>query len=294
MSRELSIPPLRELPPGRLVRRAAHLRAELAREQQRPLGLTRSRTTLLAFAALLALTAALVATPAFGLRQRISHLFASEKQQHPPELVQRLFRNMYDARPDDATGVIPGKARVAIRMAVPGFGHKTIWVAPTRAGGFCWSLRCNRIRKSRFQATIEIAGPTSTNSSPRAGSSDQHVFFMGSTIIPAAHSVQMRFENGDVEPIQLVWVSKPIDAGFFLYVLPRSHWKPGERPVALAVKDARGRALARDTKIGGFFRTAQRYGLAPPPKGLSRWWLLLAVIPAIVVGGALWRRRVRG
>jgi hypothetical protein len=292
MSGELSIPPLRELPPGRLVQRIDHLRAELAGEQ-RPLGITRKRTALLAFGALLALAAALLATPAFGLRERVSHLFASDKEQHPPALIQRLFRNMYDARPDEATGVIPGKARVAIRSAIPGFGHKTLWVAPTRAGGFCWSLRCNRTRRSRFQATLEITGPTSTNSSPRAGSADQHVFFVGATIIPAAHSVEMQFEDGDVEPIPLVWVSKPIDAGFFQYLLPRSHWKPGERPVALVVKDAAGRELARDTMIGAYFRESQRYGLAPPPKGLSHWWFLLAVVPAIVLAGVMyWRRRV--
>jgi hypothetical protein len=292
MSSELRVPSPRDLPTGRLAARAQHLRAEIAREPRAGAG----RRRLVAAAALLVvIAAALLATPAFGLRDRIVDLFAAGQpgRQKPPELIQRYFENLYDARPDEATGVEAGKARIAIRLAVPGFGHETLWVAPTRAGGFCSTIGCNRTRSRRFEVQLQIAGPTSRNSQPIPGSRDQHVFFLGDTSLPKARGIVIRFEDGGFERTPLVWVSKPIDAGFFLYPLPKSHWKPGERPVAIEVEGAQGHRLARDDRIGSWFRDAQRTGLAPPSKELDRLWLLLPLAAALLTAATLvdWQRR---
>ncbi|MFL5922028.1 MAG: hypothetical protein ACJ75Q_04560 [Gaiellaceae bacterium] len=293
MSSELSAPPPRDLPLGRLAARAQHLRAEIARQ---PVGRFADRKRLVAAVAIVvALAAALLATPAFGLRDRIVNLFAVEQpeRQRPPELIQRYFRNMYDARPDESTGVVASKARVAIRLAIPGYGHKTLWVAPTRAGGYCSNVGCNRTRSTPFEVQMQIAGPTSVNSSPMAGSRDQHVFLLGDTSLQKARGITIRFEDGGFERTPLVWVSKPIDAGFFLYLLPKSHWKPGERPIAIEVDDAKGRTLARDYRIAGYFIESQLAGLAPPPKELNRLWLLLPFAVALLTAATLvdWRRR---
>ena len=150
MSSELWIPSPRDLPSGRLAARAQHLRSEIGRQPRPGAG----RRRLIAVAALVVVTAAaLLATPAFGLRDRIVNLFAAEQPERtrPPELIQRLFENMSDARPNESTGVVAGKARIAIRLAIPGFGHKTLWVAPTRAGGFCSNVGCNRTRSKPFE-----------------------------------------------------------------------------------------------------------------------------------------------
>jgi len=73
-----------------------------------------------------------------------------------------------------------------------------------------------------------------------------------------------------------------------------SHWEAGRRPVAIAVSDGRGHELARDSRIGSWFRQAQRSGLAPPANGLNRRWLL---VPLAVLLGAFvfvfWWRRAR-
>jgi len=286
MSTELWVPPPRDLPSGRLASRAQHLRAEIVREPR----VGTRRTRLLAAAALLVvMAAALLATPAFGLRDRIVDLFTVEQpeRQRPPELIQRYFENLYDARPDESTGVVAGKARIAIRLAIPGFGHKTLWVAPTRAGGFCSNVGCNRTTSKSFETQLEIGGPTSRNSQPIPGSRDQHVFFKGDTTLPKARGIAIRFEDGSFERTPLVWVSKPIDAGFFLYLLPKSHWKPGRRPVAIVVDDAKGHELARDLRIGSYFREAQRTGLAPPPKELNRLWLLVPFAAALLAAAVL-------
>jgi hypothetical protein len=298
MNHEYAIPPLRELPPARLARRSAHLRAEIAREQPSSRLLTPRRSLVLA-ALVLALGAVLVATPAFGLRDQLVRLLTAEKHERPPAVILRYFTNLNQAPANIAPGVIPAKARIAMAVSIPHYGHKVLWVAPTRAGGFCsWPPGgCDRDRSIPFSDTLEVAGPTSRNSSPAPGSGDVHVFFVGDTIVRGAAAVAIRFEDGSSTHTQLVWVSKPIDAGFFVYVLPKAHWKVGKRPVALVVEDARGHELARSTRAAGYFRDTQSMGLAPPSAAESHtnplWFVIPAAAAAVAAAALLawWRRR---
>jgi hypothetical protein len=287
-----SPPPLRDLPAGRLQLRTEQLLADLDTG-----GACRRRALVLAAAAL-ALAAALLATPAFGLGDYLSHLIAARHPAHrPPELIQRMFQNMYDARPDNATGVMPAKARVAISLTIPGFGHKNLWAAPTRSGGYCSSLGCNRTRSEPFRVELDVGGATSAHAAVQ-GSRDQHVFIKGDTILRNARRIAIQYESrSDLPPLlhgdpkRLVWIKKPIDAGFFLFELPKSHWEQGRRPVAIAVYDSKGRALYRDTSIGPLFLELQREGYAPPAKRFDRVWLLVPLAALLgALAHALWRR----
>jgi hypothetical protein len=298
MSSETFLPPFRELPPARLSQRAQHLRAEVTRQQQ-PARARIGRARILALAALaLALAAVLLATPAFGLRSHIVHLFTADEQ-HPPELIQQFFRNQATGPIGTTDKVVPAKARVALAASVPGYGSRVLWVAPTKAGGFCstW-IGCNARRTIRFQANLMIAGPTSRNSQPMPDSPNVHVFFEGQTILRAAASAVIRFEDGSSDRVRIVWVPKPIDAGFFIYELPKAHWKAGKRPVALSVEDANGDGLARNAAIGRYFREAQRAHLAPPSAAESNsipiWFILLLAAAFIAATGlTVWALRVR-
>jgi hypothetical protein len=283
---EHSIPPARDLPPGRLVQRAEHLRAELGRPRTRPYALA---------ALAIAVLAVVVATPAFGLQGHIIHLFASSNRR-PPESIQRFFRNLPLLEPGERRKpdwVVADKARVAVALRIPGYGTKRLWVAPTRNGGFCAGTLngCDRYRRRPFFTTLEATAPTE-----RSG----HIWFLGDTLVHGARIV-VRFEDGSSERIPLAWVSRPIDAGFFLYDLPRAHWKIGKRPVALTVEDARGNQLARSTKAPGYLRELQASGFAPrSPGGTSHMllWIILAaaMLLAAVLGTAFlspgWARRV--
>jgi hypothetical protein len=273
---EHSIPPLRDLPPGRLAQRAEHLRGEVSSR--------RTRVYALAAAAAIAILAVIVATPAFGLQDHLAHLFSSSNQRRPPELIQRYFRNL-DVYPGGANGVIPSKARIAIEVRVPGYGTKTIWVAPTRNGGFCSTAGCDRDRRMPFHTTLVISGPTSRNSQPRPHSWDVHVFLEGDTLIHRAAPVAVQFEDLSWERTPLVWVSRPIDAGFFLYELPKAHWKIGKRPIMLAVEDAHGRPLAESSEAAGYFLQSQAYGLAPSGSSShTLLWVLLAAAGGLLTG----------
>jgi hypothetical protein len=257
MSSELLIPSLRDLPPSRLAQRSDHLRSEIALRPRRP----RACAQLLVFAALvIALATVLLATPAFGLRDHIVRFFASDRR--PPELIVRYFENQNVAPPGSAPGVIASKARVALVPYIPGYGKEIIWVAPIRAG-FCSTNACDRDRSTLFNATLSITGPTSRNSQPAPGSRDVHVLFEGDTIFHRAARVAIRFEDGSSETTPVVWAKKPIDADFFVYELPKEHWKLGKRPVLLAVEDASGNELASQTEVASSFVDSQRLGFAP-------------------------------
>ena len=254
MNTESLVPPLRELPPGRLGRRAQHLRAEISGDEKYGVGRTRAMAIA---AAGLALLAVLLATPSFGLRDSIVHVFAAANQR-PPELIQTYFKN------NGTTGVLPGKAREAIRLSIHGYGTKSLWVAPTRSGGYCTMFGCNPHRERPFDVSMEVTGPNS-KSPPRPGSRDLHVFIEGATPLRGAARVAIRFGDGNSVRTPLVRVPKPIGAGFFVYELPKDHWDAGKRPVSLAVESADGKELARDTKIVRYMRDGLAKMLAPPP-----------------------------
>lgn len=285
------IPAPRDLPPGRLGQRAEHLRAELGRSD-------RTRPYALAAVVAAAILAVVLAVPAFGVQGRIVDFFTAKKQP-PPELIQRRFQNL-DEAPSGSRGIVPTRARIAVALRVPGFGTETLWVAPARTGGFCTTENCDLHRQTAFKSTLLISGPSRRHSQPMPGSPDVHVLFEGYTVLHSAARIAVRFEDGGSDFVPMVWVSKPIDAGFYMYELPKAHWKVGKRPVAFVVEDAHGKQLALDTKVAGYFRQAQSTGLAPSSAADSSHtllWIILgvAVVLAAAVGSALvwprWARR---
>ena len=252
-----SIPPLRDLPQGRLELRSQHLRAEL---RGTPRHDARRRRSLVLVAAAVLIVATLLVTPAFGLRDQLAHLFGADKR--PPDVVVGYFK---DQDPQGIQGLRPAKARLVSALSIRGFGPITIWAAPTRHGGFCTtasSSTCKSHGTAPFDATLTVTPAT------RNGSYDDprgvHVIVRGDTLVHGAASLAAHYEDGSVERTRISWAAEPIDAGFFIYEIPRDHWEPGKRLVALVVESANGRVLARDAKMAGYFRHVQRDGLALP------------------------------
>lgn len=260
MSYVQPIPPLRALPQGRLALRSQHLRAELGRPPERT---HRRRKALVLVAAAVVLAATLLATPALGLRDGLAHLFGADKP--PPYVIQHYFTN---EDPLGVKGLLPAKARLVSALAIPGFGHMTIWAAPTKDGGFCSTAgsdsTCKPHGTPRFDATLIVTGPTSRKGPDSREPRDVHVIVRGITLARGAANLTAHYEDGTVERTPISWVGKPIGAGFFLYEIPQGHWEPGKRLIALAVENADGRVLTRDTKLAGEFRDVQKDGLALP------------------------------
>jgi hypothetical protein len=206
--------------------------------------------------AAVALAAALLVTPAFGLRGQLAHLFTSGKPAPAPVVRGFAGLDVY-APPGMATGVIAAEARSVMEVHLSTGKTETLWVAPTRAGGFCMGLGgpggCDRDRVLRFSPEISIPRISAEGEITAAP-----VIISGSTLVPGATTMEVRFDDGGYATTPVVWVSQPIDAGFFVYEVPRQHWAVGRRPTLLLLEDEAGHELARNTELGGAFNDGIR------------------------------------
>jgi hypothetical protein len=254
MSTEAFIPQPRELPARRLAERAKHLRRELGRSHP-----TRPRPRSIAIALAVLALGVLLVTPAFGLHDQIAHLFGAK----PPSVIERYFSN--DPGMPSGTEVLAKQARLAVQISVSGYGHQSLWVAPIKGGGFCSTApSCDPDRSVPLLANLRVAGLTSRSAPDPRDPRDVHVFIEGDTLVPEAENLAAHYEDGSVDRTPIVWMGTPVNAGFFIYEVPKSHWEPGKRLVALTAESADGRVLARDTKSARYFRWVQKGNLALP------------------------------
>jgi hypothetical protein len=148
-----------------------------------------------------------------------------------------------------APGVLPHQTRRIESFRIDGKEH-VLWVAPTKQGGFCatWSRLgggCRANRHDRFAKEIDVQG--SGRSIPRASKvflrSSAALF--GSFFYDAAARVEVSYADGSAAEAPFVWVTAPIDAGFFHFQVPGTHRLPGHWPIAVTLRDEEGHSLAR-------------------------------------------------
>lgn len=225
------------------------------RRLARPRRASRRRVALAAAAAV-ATTA--LAAPAFGLGDNLVGWLANDPA--PPK-VQRSFGRLEEgASRGFAPGVIAADTR---KMVLP--SGLVLWVAPTKGGGFCLSVAggggsCDAERTLEFWPVFSIGRDVT----PEGVIRGEPVLIHGSTTLADAATVEIRFEDGASVTVPVVWVSEPIDAGFFGYEVPRTNWAVGHRPTLLVLRDAQGRELRRDSSAfaAPSFRRGPSTGLA--------------------------------
>lgn len=222
---------------------AINVRARrLAAMSDLPAAARRSRRPALALAAILA-GAALVATPAFGLHQKLVGFLEGEEA---PRRVETAF-GMLDvgAPPGMAPGVIAEQAREATSFPLSEGGRTVLWVAPTKTGGFCHFFS-GALGGCRSKAENSAASPYVIGFG-MTGPRGRVPFVIGGDISAASdvETLKLRFADGDETTIPIVWVSAPIEAGFYLYEVPREHWEAGSRPALLIGLGADGAEVAR-------------------------------------------------
>jgi hypothetical protein len=220
--------------------------------------LTRRRVLLVALA--VAIAGALIATPAFGLRGLISGLFGrtnvSFTGKTAPLEVKRDFYDLGLGAPSTmAPHAIAAETR---RVASFRVGPKThvLWVAPTRSGGFCWEFSgafggCLTHRHQRpgqklpagyvnagvlSVTELEVRSPAGVGFPSQIG---------GAILTPKAYALTVDFADGTKMQLPFYYVSKPIDAGFFLAAIPARHRMWRTRAIATVLQDKRGRVLSR-------------------------------------------------
>jgi hypothetical protein len=151
-------------------------------------------------------------------------------------------------------GVIPNSARRVLELSHDG-KVSVLWVAPTKGGGFCfeWTDVGGGCVKDR---TVPSAEPEPSSGdvdpfvlgllvSPDARGVLQH--FDGHLMAPEAERLLVEYADGEETEIPFVWVSRPIDAGFYLYSVPTEHRRPGHQVTAITAEDEDGGVVARET-----------------------------------------------
>jgi hypothetical protein len=145
-----------------------------------------------------------------------------------------------------APGVLPHEMRRITALRVNGKWH-TLYVAPTKQGGFCalWSNLgggCRADRHAKSASHLDAGGLVG----PHGLEVLQGSFFQA-----AGDRLRLTFKDGAKVDVPFVWVTAPIDAGFYLYRVPDAHRAEATRAVTLSLYDKDGKLIAREPIIGG-------------------------------------------
>lgn len=226
-------------------------------------GATRGRLTrraVLVAAVAAALLLFTLATPAFGLRQVLIDLVTYENHggredvrfsegTEAPLVTKRRFAELGRAGPWENFRVQAARTR---RFLVDtGQRERVLMLAPTSRGGFCYRLQgaggqCQR--NSRPPAEM----PEATWWYRSRQLSGERVLVRGVTgtvLDERIVRLSLEFNDGHDVDLPFVWVSAPINAGFFAYEVPRDRQEEPRIPIALAGYDARGNVVYRKEAI---------------------------------------------
>lgn len=189
-----------------------------------------------------------VAAPAFGLgRYAIDWLSADRA----PDRVQLDFAQLGVGAPKGMDPrIVPNAAR-KVTVVTLADGPHTLWVAPTKSGGFCetWSGMWGGCRSRHAPAALPAPGSQELRSW-ELGMTVQQVdgattWLGGSLLASDAVRLVVDYEDGASDEIPFTWVSSPIDAGFYVYEVPAEHRAFGHRAAVLRAVDANGDDVAR-------------------------------------------------
>lgn len=131
-----------------------------------------------------------------------------------------------------------GPAREVMRAQIAGEAQP-LWVVPTTEGGFCYRLlfatSCPDVRQ---RDPIGITGLASADG-------DGFDWIAGPVSDGAVQEVELVYQDGERAKVPFVWVSAPIDAGFYAYDVPKEHQESGDHIKAVLGLDADRKIVAR-------------------------------------------------
>ena len=228
------------------------------------LPVVRRRWPLVAIGVAAVLVAILVATPAWALVRDVLPFWG---QASAPSSVKVEFSRMNrgPAPADMSPQAVSGDSR-EIEQATIGGETKTLWVAPaTGRFDFCWIWGPNLLGTCGSAAqplgvafeTIPPHDPSqpaqTTNFAPNSGYPENGVPFWvtGSAISASVSDVVIRFSDGSSVQPHIVWVSAPINAGFFAYDIPAEQQSSDDHATAVEAYDQDGKLVSKQTITGG-------------------------------------------
>lgn len=114
----------------------------------------------------------------------------------------------------------------------------TLWVAPTKDGGFCTSPGSCYPRHVRPDYRLNLGVCLCRRVAQDGEILAPPVVLEGATTNERPASLLLRVEDGESQSIPLVWVGEPVNTAFFLYGVPKRHWQKGHLPTTLTMLSA--------------------------------------------------------
>ena len=181
-------------------------------------------------------------------------------QEPAPAPVVKDFQTLFGgegAPPGMDPRVRAGETRRVATFA-NGSHRYVLYVAPTKNGGFCESFvhlfgGCRQVRTlpagapsgGRDEINPFAIGPLGSMSSENTAA-----ILGGDLLVPPGTSLSIEFADGSSAEIPVVFVSPPIDAGFFLYPVPAEHIPEGHQATYLTARNEHGQIVAK-ARISG-------------------------------------------
>lgn len=230
MTNNYSLPPLRDLSPGRIAQRAEHLHAEITRQHP-------SRR-LHRLAVLVIAAAVVVAVPAVAIAVDPGVLPWNGQAPAPANVVQNFASLAVGAPPGMNPYVQASQAR-SVTLA----NGSTLWIAPAANNGICLQFQngdggCDQGHRRTIGVSFGITGLGSG-----LPINELTIRLEGTINAPAGSTLEADFANGTTVPIPLVWVGPPISAGFYQQTIP-----PGPKITALVLRNPSGDEIATRAK----------------------------------------------
>ncbi len=199
---------------------------------------------MLLVAALVAI-AALVAGPALALKFGLIDFSAAPLA---PARVVTQFESLSQGAPPGMDPAVHG----ADTRTVGELGGHTLWVAPTNEGGLCYELAestggCDKLGTVPLSVSwgsdkASLQAPTRSRRA-RPSVSPPHSFQRVDGFVHArwADEVEIKLDDGSIAHPRVIWISAPINAGFFYY------GAPGGKSIGSVLALRRGEVMTAET-----------------------------------------------
>ena len=243
MSSDYSIPPLRDLSPGRLADRKQHLLAEIERPRERGrqfLPMRRRRTLLrpLVLAAAFAV-AAIIAVAAYAVARYVIVGSAAPPAVKASERLLDQVKGELIPRAHSGSGIEVAKTKAAVAINAS-TGPVYLWVAPTRAGGYCTFLQVvgTELPDGRPNLSGGCTSPPGAKLDVGMNTISVHGRMLALLVVHAtepARTVVIGFRSGAQRTLRL-------GASRFLV----AEIKPSDPVRTVSARDARGHLLAHE------------------------------------------------
>lgn len=233
MEVQMALPQCRELP--------SETRAEQHARLLATVGPPRRGRYVLAVAVTLAVIAA---APTLAFQRELVDFWSAEPA---PERIQLDWEKMRQSHAElrangsAAPRYTPeGPAREVMTLMLDGEA-RPLSVVPTTEGGFCYRLHFHG-----SCLTPELAGGRMKIGVGGLSTRQGHGFdwVVGSVTESSVEELELVYQDGERVKVSFVWVSPPIDAGFYAYDVPVEHERVGRLTVGLVGLDEDGDEVA--------------------------------------------------